>query len=186
MAFREKEIELEGERVSLRSVRLSDATKEYVSWMNNKEITQYLESRFRKYRAGDLRLYIKKMRSNPLVHFFAIIRKDTQKHIGNIKLGPIDTYHSVADIGIMIGDKQSWGKGFATEAILLIASFAFEKLKLHKISAGSYANNIGSIKSFLKAGFAEEGRRRAHARFKSSYVDLVLLAKWNEKYNHKN
>lgn len=180
MALRKKEVELRGERVLLRCIRLSDVTQEYVSWMNDKEVTQYLESRFKKYTLGDLRTFVREIKSNPSVHFFAIIRKDTKKHIGNIKLGPIDEHHKVADIGIMIGDRQSWGKGFATEAIQLLVSYAFNVLKIHKLCAGAYANNIGSIKALLKAGFVKEGRQRSHNKYGNSYIDRVVLAQWNK------
>lgn len=180
MAPEKEKIKLEGERIILRRARPSDVTQEYLSWMNDKEVAQYLESRFERYTAEKLQRYVKNIASDPLTYFLAIIRKDTQKHIGNIKLGPINARHNVACVGIMIGDRQSWGKGFATEAISLVAQYAFNVLKLHKIYAGAYANNIGSIRSFLKAGFAEEGRQRAHYKYQNSYIDCVLLAKWNE------
>ncbi|MDO8633616.1 MAG: GNAT family protein [Candidatus Wildermuthbacteria bacterium] len=178
--LKKKEAKLQGEWVLLRRVRLSDATKEYAFWLNDKEVNRYLESRFKKETIGSIRSYVKKVRNDPQTHFFAIIRKDTGKHIGNIKLGPVDEYHGIAGIGIMIGDKQSWGKGFATEAIQLVARYAFNILKLHKLCAGAYANNIGSVKSLLKAGFVEEGRQRAHNKYRNSYIDRVLLARWNK------
>ena len=180
MPPKKKERKLIGDRLLLRRVRISDATSEYVSWLNDKEITRYLESRFKKPTKKSIQSYIGSINNNPLIHFFAIIRKDNRKHIGNIKLGPLNTHHNVADIGIMIGDRQSWGKGFATEAILLLSEYAFKVLKIHKLTAGAYANNIGSIKAFLKAGFIEEGRQRAHYKYQNSYIDCVFLAKWNK------
>lgn len=173
-------LRLEGKGIFLRPVDLSDATEEYVSWLNDKEVNQFLEIRFTKHTGVSLRTYIGKVIKSPNTLFWAIVRKDTEKHIGNIKLGPIDWNHKVGDIGIMIGDKNSWGKGFATEAIRLISDYAFKTLKLHKLTAGAYASNVGSIKVFMKLDFLEEGRRKKHVLCSGEYIDVTLLAKLNE------
>ena len=139
-----------------------------------------MESRFTRYTLDILKIYIEKISKDPDTLFLAIIRKDTDKHIGNIKLGPVDWHHRVGDIGIMIGDKSSWGKGYAGEAISLLCDFAFNTLKLYKLEAGAYENNLGSIKAFLKVGFIEEGRQRKRFHYKNEYVDKVLLGKIND------
>ena len=54
--------------------------------------------------------------------------------------------HRFADIGIIIGDDAYWGRGFASEAIKLVISYAFDRLKLHKLTAGCYATNAGATK----------------------------------------
>jgi len=50
---------------------------------------------------------------------------------------------------------------------------------LHKLTAGAYENNIGSIKAFQKVGFGEEGRKKNHYFYQGKYIDSVLLAKIN-------
>ena len=171
---------VKGDTIFLRTVKKTDATVNYVKWMNSKKINQFLESRFIKQDKKDLENYIKKMNKTPNVMFFAIIRKDNNKHIGNIKLGPIDWNHKFAEIGIMIGDRNSLGKGYASEAIKLISDVGFDYLKLHKIIAGAYENNIGSIKAFLKAGFFIDGIRYSHYFYKSTYVNHILFGKINK------
>lgn len=174
-----KEKKIDGERLYLRPVEMADVTDEYVNWLNNEEINQYLESRFVNHTLESVRAYVEKIVRDPEVFFFAMVRKDNNRHIGNIKLGPVDWRHKIGDIGIIIGDQDSWGKGFAAEAIAALSGFAFSELGLHKLTAGAYENNIGSIKAFQKAGFAEEGRRKSHYLYKGKYIDSVLLAKIN-------
>jgi len=174
-----KEVQINGNRVYLRSVKISDVTKEYVSWLNSNQINQFLESRFMKHNLSSTKKYIQKIKNNENFIFLAIIRKDNEKHIGNIKIGPIDEQHKIGEIGLMIGDKKSWGKGFATDAIKTLTEYAFEDLKLHKVFAGVYQNNMGSIKAFQKVGFFIEGNRKKHYLYKNEYVDLVLLGKIN-------
>ena len=176
----QKNIKLIGKNIYLRPVRVSDATKEYVSWLNSPEINQYLEIRSARHTLKNVREYVEKASQDKDLVFLAIVRKDSDKHIGNIKLGPINRYHKRAEIGIMIGDKNSWGHGYAGEAINLLTDFAFNKLKLHKVIAGAYENNIGSIKTFAKNGFVIEGVRKKHFFCNGKWVDDVLMAKFSE------
>ena len=89
---------VKGDTIFLRTLKKTDATENYVKWMNSKKINQFLESRFIKQDKKDLENYIKRMNKTPNVIFLAIIRKDNNKHIGNIKLGPIDWNHKFAEI----------------------------------------------------------------------------------------
>ena len=166
---------LEGKDIFLRPIISSDATNAYVGWLNDPEVNQYLESRFSTHSTESLRKYIEEIITNPNNHFFAIVRRDSEKHIGNIKIGPINRHHKFADVGIIIGDKNCWGKGFASEAIRLSANYAFNTLKLHKLTAGAYVNNIGSIRAFKNTGFYVEGTREKHYLYKGKYIDAVLL-----------
>jgi RimJ/RimL family protein N-acetyltransferase len=154
---------------------LSDANRNYCTWMNNPEVNRYLESRFEKWSVKKLKDYVNKMKRKSDCVFLAVIAKGENRHIGNIKIGPIDSTHKFADVGIMIGEKSFWGKGIAAEVISLVVDYAFNKLGLHKLTAGAYSNNIASIKAFKKAGFSAEGVRKKHYLCNGDYVDGVLL-----------
>src|SRR3989344_3735682 len=167
---------LSGEILELRPISVAYVSRSYVAWLNDPKVNQYLESRFTRSTIAGVRKYVKNILKDKDIYFFAIIAQDGT-HIGNIKLGPIDQHHKLAAIGLMIGDKQYWGRGYATEAIRLITHFAFKNLKLHKVTAGTYTNNLGSIKAFLKEGFYQEGVERKHYRYGKDYVDGVLMAK---------
>lgn len=166
---------IEGKNICLREIQISDVKKNYYNWMRDPEVNQYLESRFEKWSVRRLKNYVKEIKINRDNFFWAIILKETGRHIGNIKLGPINCRHGFADLGIIIGEKPYWGKGFATEAITLVADYAFKKLKLNKLTAGAYTNNIGSIKAFKNAGFFIEGIRKKQYLYNGNYVDGVLL-----------
>lgn len=169
---------IEGQRIYLRPVLLSDASENYVAWLNDPEVNQYLESRFIKQSLQSVRDYVERITRDANTLFLAIVSKSEERHIGNVKLGPIDWNHRVGDIGIMIGDKAYWRKGFGGDAIRLLSEYAFSVLKLHKLTAGAYENNIGSIRAFLKAGYLVEGRLRDHYLYKDIYVDKVVLARF--------
>lgn len=166
---------INGKRIYLRRIVVPDINERYLSWMRDPRVYEFLESRFEKWTVRKLKDYVKRVSADPDYLFMAIISKKGNRHIGNIKLGPINRHHRSAEIGIIIGDKLFWGKGCATEAIRLITAHAFKKLKLHKLTAGAYANNMGSVKAFKRAGFSIEGIRKKHYLHRGKYVDGVLL-----------
>ncbi|MCB9233665.1 MAG: GNAT family N-acetyltransferase [Bacteroidia bacterium] len=170
---------LAGERLYLRELRPEDAAGNYLAWMNDPEITQFLESRFRSYTEQDLLDYIEVTSQDPNSYPMAICQSVDGRHVGNIKLGPVNTIHRHGDIGIIIGERDCWGKGYATEAIRLLVDFAFEELGLHKVTAGCYSDNPGSAKAFLKAGFVEEGVKKEQYLSNGVYVDGILLGMVN-------
>ena len=99
------------------------------------------------------------------------------RHVGNIKLGPVLRHHGLAEVGILLGDRDARGRGVGTEAITLAASIARDRLGVRKLTAGCYASNIGSSRAFAKAGFAVEGRREAHFILDGHPEDLILMAR---------
>ena len=166
---------IESKRLLLRPVELTDVNEQYQAWMNDPAVMKYTESRFQTHSLEQIRQYVASVQADPSSRFFAIIEHESGKHIGNIKIGHIHPVHRHADVGIIIGDKASWGKGYATESLRLVAGYARESLKLHKLTAGIYANNIGSIQAFLKAGFVVEGRFSRHWFCDGEYVDGLQM-----------
>ena len=165
----------ESEQLLLRPIELTDVNEAYRTWLNDPAVMQYTESRFQTHSLEQIRQYVLSVQADAGSRFFAIVEKQSGKHIGNIKIGHIHPVHRHGDVGIIIGDKASWGKGYATESLRLVAGYARESLKLHKLTAGIYANNIGSIQAFLKAGFVVEGRFSRHWFCDGEYVDGLQM-----------
>lgn len=166
---------IQGERLYLREVRPEDVNDTYYRWMNDPEVTRYLESRFFPNDMESLCDYVRQQNGNRNCAFLAIILKENDRHIGNIKLGPIDWIHRLADIGIILGEKDTWGKGYASEAIGLVVKLAFSRMNLHKLTAGYYALNKGSERAFGNNGFVVEGVRKKHRFCEGVYTDTVIL-----------
>jgi [ribosomal protein S5]-alanine N-acetyltransferase len=173
-------MKINGKRIYLKILNINDDLTSYLKWMNSADIVCFTESRDKFYSHEDLIDYISVM-SNDANKLFGIYLNNNT-HIGNIKLGNINTVHKRADIGIIIGEKTIWGQGFATEAIELVVSYAFKELNLKKVIAGMYVNNTGSYRAFLKCGFKECGRLREHAFSEGQFVDSVLVERINESY----
>jgi len=155
---------LKSEILCLQELEPNDVTQQYVDWLNNVEINKYLESRHTHQDIQKVRLFVEVCRDSKLDFLFGIFLKNSMKHIGNIRLHSIDKNHSHAEIGLLIGDKNSWGQGFASMSISMVTQFAFNQLGLNKLSAGCYENNIGSKKAFEKSGYQIEGFFRSHVQ----------------------
>ena len=170
-------VEIESARLVLRTMETADAKPHYAQWMNDPDIVHYTESRFTTHSIDGIRDYIAAMRRDPDSLLLAMETETDRRHIGNIKIGPVDWYHQSGDIGLLIGEADCWGQGYASEAIAALADYAFAALGLEKLTAGVYAPNIGCIRAFERAGFKREGLGLSQYRFDDGRVDVVLLGR---------
>lgn len=160
-------------RLHLRTLTEADATSRYLAWMQNPEVTQYLESRWAQHDHSSLVEFIQSCNESSADLLLGICLGD--RHIGNIKLGPINSHHRNAAVGLLIGEQDCWGQGYAAEAIAAITEHGFKVLGLEKIYAGCYASNIGSCRAFIRAGYVEEARQKAHWDCAGRREDNVML-----------
>ena len=144
------------DRLILEKIEIRYASDEYVFWMNDEEVYKYLETGG-SYSKSDLETYPKAAEENDQLHFWAIRIKANQKHIGNIKIDPINFRHGYGEYGILMGDRDEWGKGYAQEASEVVIEYCFNSLKIRKVTLGVVADNIGAVKLYHKLGFVQEG-----------------------------
>lgn len=104
---------------------------------------------------------------------FAIWDYTSCEHIGNISLQNIDMLNRSAELAIIIGLYEYWGKGYATEACQLIIEHGFKALGLRRISCATFSNNIGMQKLAEKLGFQQEGVRREAAYKNGEWLDII-------------
>lgn len=164
-----------GEKIYLRKILETDVNEKYLGWLNDPQVNQYLETRWSEQTLSSILDFVQSKIDNKNEPLFAICTLESNEHIGNIKLGPINPYHKYADVSLFIGDKNYWGKGFATEAIKLITDYGFKSLKLNKICASAYEENIGSINAFKKCGYLQEGLLNKKYISNGKYTNTVVL-----------
>ncbi len=164
-----------GALVDLRKVTEADVTPDYVAWLNDPEVGQYLETRFTAHTADDIRRYVRAQHEAADAVFLAIIRRADGRHVGNLRLGAIDRHHQSATLALVIGDKSAWGQGAGSDAIATATTYAFTALGLEKLTARVYASNTGSIRAFEKAGWRHEGLQRSQFQTDAGRVDGVGL-----------
>lgn len=165
------------ERVELFVLEPEHVTDEYVSWLRDRDVNRFLESRFRGHDIDSTRAFVARARADSDTLLMGIRCTERGRHVGNIKLGPIDRNHGLAGIGVMLGDRGVWGRGLATDAIRIVCAIAARQLRLRKLTAGCYASNAASARAFEKAGFRIEAVRKDHFLLDGRAEDLLLLAR---------
>jgi len=164
-----------GEKVYLRGVERKDLEGDYFQWLNDYEVTKFTEvGRFPNTKES-MDEYYHEVAISGRHTFFAIIDKVTDLHIGNTKLGPIDWYHRKATVGLMIGNKEYWGKSYGTEAMKLIVEYGFIRLGLNKIWSALIYTNKASQRMCENAGFIVEGCDRSSLLFRGDYYDALYV-----------
>lgn len=155
---------LTGSGVAIRLLTLRDCSPRYLGWLQDPEVNRFLETRWREQTLDSVREFVAATSASDDSYLFAIVEASSGAHIGNLKLGPVNRHHAHADLSYFIGEKQHWGKGYATEAIALAVGFAFRRLGLNRVQAGVYEENVASARALEKAGFMLEGRFRRELR----------------------
>ena len=163
----------DGERVVLRLLTLADCTEAYVGWLQDPQVNQYLETRWSPQTLQSVRDFVASMVDSPHSYLFAIVDRSDQRHVGNLKVGPINDKHRHADVSYFIGERDRWGKGLATDAIRVATRLAFERLALHRVQAGVYGANQGSCRALERAGYAYEGNFKRQLRSGETWDDHV-------------
>lgn len=141
---------LKGRNIYLRLLEEEDASQEYCNWINNPTVNKYLMTK--KTTVEELKKYIRERKENENCLFWGIFLKVADKHIGNIKLEPIDWKKKNATMGLIIGDKSCWGQGLCVDAEKTLIKNAFGKLKINKIDGAVHSHNRGAIVCNLQAG----------------------------------
>ncbi len=167
---------IQGERVYMRTLNIDDCSQEYVDWINDSQINRYLETRWSTQDMETVKSYVATMLESPDNLLFGIFLKEDDRHIGNIKVGPINRLHSFCEVSYFIGYRNAWGRGFGSEAVGLITSYVLDELKLNKILAGVYRSNIGSICVLEKNGYRLEACFTNKLRLDSVWVDHLVYS----------
>ena len=106
---------------------------------------------------------------------FAIDLESDRKFLGLISIRLGKPKYRNAEIWFKL-HLDSWGKGYATEAVRQILKFGFNELKLHRIEAGCAVENLASFKVLEKVGMLLEGRKRQVLPLKTGWSDSFEFA----------
>jgi Acetyltransferases, including N-acetylases of ribosomal proteins len=174
---------LETTRLLLRPISQSHVTDRYVDWLNDDVVYKYLETRGN-YTQEMLFYFVEEQIKNN-VFMWAIHLKENNIHIGNIKIDPINLRHGFGEYGILMGDKNEWGKGYAKEASERAIHYFFnENLFLRKINLGVVKDNVAAINLYQKLGFVIEGVYKNHVKYDNTYHDVIRMAIFNTRYDY--
>ena len=163
---------IQGKRVRLRAVEPSDLP-DYHHWLNDPEVIRYLKI-YAPLSMPDEEAWYEDMRDDPKQMVFAI-EIETGQHIGNLALTDLNWKDRTAELGIVIGEKSQWGKGYAQDAIQTLLAFAFGDMNLNRVHLRVYADHAPAINAYRKCGFTKEGRLREEIYAEGKYHDMLVM-----------
>ena len=148
---------IKGSKVKIRDRRLSDARNEY-NWMKDPELAK-LDA------APPIRMSFSEylVEFNSDFHYPCVTRQRFAietlegKHIGNCSFYNISPDKRETELGIMIGDRDYWNKGYGEDTIRLLVNYIFERQKLNRVYLKTLDWNLRAHACFKKCGFMPFG-----------------------------
>jgi RimJ/RimL family protein N-acetyltransferase len=176
---------LKGERIHLRSLEESDLNERYLQWLNDEEVCQYNSHAIFPNTINKMHAYFNSLQNQQYHVVLAIIHTETKKHIGNVSLQNINWVSRTAEFATILGDKEFWGGGIGAEAGKLMVKYGFERLNLHRIYFGAFAESVGVQKLAKALCMTEEGRRRQAFYKNGSYHDIIEYGVLRNEYREQ-
>jgi RimJ/RimL family protein N-acetyltransferase len=167
-------ISITGEKVALGPQR-RELLPLYMKWINDFEVVRTLGQPIRPMTWEAEEAWYNGLQSNNSEVAFTIYERATMRPIGNTGLHQVDHRHRTATWGIMIGEKECWGKGYGTETTRLMLDYGFTALSLHNIMLTVYSFNERGIRAYTRAGYREVGRRREAFRLGGRPFDVIYM-----------
>lgn len=162
-------------RLSLR--QLTKATSRNLRWLRDPEVMKFSEQRHREHNISSQLRYISSFGGNS--HLWGIYLVEDGEHIGNI--GTVrDEPNNVAEVGMMIGESQVWGKGYGKEAWIAACNWLLDVNHgaARKLEAGCARSNVAMLKIIQGSGFTEEGERKLRFVLDGGPVGAVLFGRF--------
>jgi len=169
---------LKGSRLILRPFTEIDITPTYLSWLNDPLVVQYSNQRFFQHDELSCRKYLSNFKNSPSA-FLAVVHIATNKVIGTMTVF-YSPYHDTADIGIMLGERSIWGKGFGKECFSLVVTKLIDGLGVRKITAGCLSSNKGMIEVMKYSGLHLEATRYGQEMILGKPEDILYYARFHE------
>jgi RimJ/RimL family protein N-acetyltransferase len=173
---------LVGKKCYLSPIDIDDAEK-YTAWLNDMDVTVNL---LWYNKPLDLNTEKQKLAEIAKGHNYGIIDIGNDESIGICSFHDLDHVNQTGEIGIFIGNKNYWNKGYGTEALTLLLDYGFKALNLHNIMLRVFEYNNNAKRCYEKVGFKIIGKRRKalHRNLKKHdiiYMD-ILSNEFYERY----
>jgi RimJ/RimL family protein N-acetyltransferase len=163
-----------GELVTLRPMEPSDAAALW-RWNHDPDVMRWMSDGYAQPLAQVTKWLAERPRNTYGDVLFGIeVRTDT-KLIGLVQLHDAEPEIGCAKLDIYLGEKDYWGRGYATDAMRTICRYGFEKMRLHKITLNVVTENHAAHHVYHKVGFVDEGRLRQVFRRDGQWYDMYTM-----------
>jgi RimJ/RimL family protein N-acetyltransferase len=165
-----------GQKVRLRAIERDDLPT-FVRWFNDPEVLHYLLMYIPMSLAEEEKWFEEQLqRRDGRIFIIEAIDGDQPVHIGNTGIHDVDWKNRTAEVGIVIGEKDYWGKGYGTDALKTLLRFAFHEMNLNRVQLRVHDYNARAIRCYEKCGFRNEGCQRQALFRDGKYHDVLLMS----------
>ncbi|MDN6572470.1 MAG: GNAT family N-acetyltransferase [Staphylococcus equorum] len=168
---------IEGEKIYLRPIENDDINK-LNKWKNDAEVFKYLGGGFMPVSIIQQEKWLESMSDLTGKNKRFMICEENEKAIGMIGLYDINWIHRTCEIGIYLGEKEAWGKGYSKESYQLIESFAREYLNLRKIKLYVVSDNTNAVNMWNSLDFIVVGEHFKERFIEGKYRDVLIMEKF--------
>ena len=165
---------LVGKDVYLSPMNVEDAPT-YTRWMNDFQVTDGIGASRRIMSIKAELDWLNSELSSSSEYQFAIVRKSDDKLLGNCSVHGVNAISQSAEVGLFIGDSENRERGYGTQVMELLLSYAFFYLNMHNVMLKVFSFNERAIHVYEKVGFKEIGRRRQNYYLNGKYYDDVFM-----------
>ena len=165
-----------GEKIRLRPIERDDLPR-YVEWFGDQKVRRHLLI-WLPFSLAQEERWFENLQGRLERQEDVLLAIDTIDgvHIGNVGLHAIDWKNRSAELGIVIGEKSTWGQGYGTDAVRTMLNLAFREMNLHRVFLRVDADNARGIRCYEKVGFQREGTLREVGFRESEYFDQHIMS----------
>lgn len=171
------------DRLTIQLFTHKNITKEYLSWINDKNLMKFSNQRFVNHSENTASKYLSSFKDTSN-YFFALYTSSSKKFIGTMTVY-ISKPHSTADLGILIGDNSAHGLGYGLEAWEALIDWLFNIKRIRKITAGCMEVNQSMLSIMKKSGMIMEAVKLDQELYQDEYVNLLFFRKFADEHYKK-
>lgn len=169
---------LHGTLVTLRPFVEADITDAYVGWLNDARVTRFSNQRFLKHDSTSCQRYFRSFEGSDNL-LISVVRREDDKAIGTMT-AYISRHHETADIGLLIGDPYTWGKGYGQDAWVTLCNWLLGNTGIRKLTAGAVAPNKAMLRIMERSGMQLEGSRKAQELIEGRAEDMHYYGRFKD------
>lgn len=177
---RKEVIFLKGKKTILRPLNKETDLQSCLRWINDQEVIQYISVYLPSSKQDEEKWFdnLQKRKEDVVLGIETL----DNAFIGITGLHNINWKDRTAVHGVLIGEKKYWGRGYGTDANMVLLNYAFNTLNLRKICSSVIVFNERSINYHATCGYQIEGTRRRQVYKKGKYWDVIFLGVFKEEW----
>ena len=181
-----------GELVRLSAMDVDEISRAISRWSRDSEFRRLINSEAASVASSTgVKKWLEKELDEQSInqHWFSIRKLDDDQLLGDIDIYVYNWPGRDAFVGLGIGEREFWGRGYGTDVIKVILRYAFIEVNLERVTLTVFEYNPRAIRAYEKVGFQLEGRQRGVILREGRRWDIlymgILREEWMEQYDNK-